>query len=1133
MKALIRRVVRKGLYKAINKAAVGLITANEDSLESSLMKSMEHIALHIKIDCIRIWENIEIEGDICFRHKYGWFSALGLDKLVSAGKLSEFSYKKNIDWDEPFSQGIYVNGPLKSLDKKFADFLAPFGIKSTLSVPIEIEGKFWGFVSYDDCQAERYFTTGETEALSSFAIILVATINRALLNIKNRENIEQLKFKLEKTPLCYSLWDESFAARDCNEANVRLFGLKDKYEYISRFNELTPEYQPDGKLSAEKMNIYIKKALETGICDFEWMHQKPDKQPLACEITILRTVMDGVFALAAYTRDITRHKEMMDELEYRDSLQRTINHIARILLTSETHDFGDSIRRCLGMMAGVLQVDRVSVWKNNYWQDKHMAAQLYKWSCFKEASSNTFSGVLSYDEKLPGWWDVLSKGYCINNLAENTEPEIYGLLAGQGVISILVVPVVIKDSFWGFVIFEDRDKKRFFIDNEETVLRSGSLLIANAIIQNELKITMQTTAAKLKAVVANYSGIIWNVDKSGIITLFDGLYLDKAGIKHDMYEGLNLDEAKKKSKYLDIIDNVALTFTEGAQEWISSMDNMVFKARTTPIHGDDGYIESVVGSIDDITEIIRLQSDLENALNEAREASKAKSNFLANMSHEIRTPMNAIIGMTMIGKSAINLERKDYAFNKIDSASKHLLGVINDILDMSKIEAGKFELVFYEFNFEKMIQKAVNVIHFRMEEKKQRFSVFIDDRIPHNIISDDQRITQVITNLLSNAVKFTPENKSIRMEAHLVDENEDGCVIKVIITDQGIGISKEQQELLFNSFSQAESSTARKFGGTGLGLAISKHIVEALGGTIWVISELNAGASFIFTIKVNQGYDAQPELLHPNIDMSKIRYLIVDDMESDREAFAHIMKQIGISGDMAVSGKDALNNYLDKHYDICFIDWDMPGMNGNELAAEITATYLPSEQPKLVLVSAIDWGDLEYEARKAGITRFLVKPLFISTVVECINKCLAPKTVFTNEEEQETVSFEGFCILLAEDMETNREIIYAMLEATKIKIDYAENGADAVRMFNESQDKYDLIFMDVQMPVMDGMEATKKIRSIGSKKALDIPIVAMTANVFQEDIMKCIDAGMNEHLGKPLNIDDVIDALKKYLLVNA
>jgi CheY-like chemotaxis protein len=390
---------------------------------------------------------------------------------------------------------------------------------------------------------------------------------------------------------------------------------------------------------------------------------------------------------------------------------------------------------------------------------------------------------------------------------------------------------------------------------------------------------------------------------------------------------------------------------------------------------------------------------------QGRRASRAKSAFLSYMSHEMRTPLNAITGMTVIGRNAKDIERKNYALDKIGDASTHLLGVINDVLDMSKIEANMLKLSPIEFNFEKMLQRVVAVVNFRVDEKRQKLTVRLDNAVPRTVVADDQRLSQVITNLLSNAVKFTPEEGSIALDVSFMGEENGFCVIRVSVSDTGIGIDKEQQKNLFVSFQQAESSTTRKYGGTGLGLAISKSIVEMMGGQIGIESELGKGSVFTFTVQVEKGSSAKEEA---------------------------------------------------------------------------------------------DAGD---------VTR--------------------------NEEPDVTGLFADYRVLLAEDVEINREIVMALLEPTRLNIDCAENGAEAVRKFAAAPGNYDLIFMDVQMPEMDGYEATRRIRAMDITKAKIIPIIAMTANVFKEDIEKCEAAGMDGHIGKPLDLEEVLSKLRECLLHSA
>ncbi|MDR0349921.1 MAG: response regulator, partial [Coriobacteriales bacterium] len=439
-----------------------------------------------------------------------------------------------------------------------------------------------------------------------------------------------------------------------------------------------------------------------------------------------------------------------------------------------------------------------------------------------------------------------------------------------------------------------------------------------------------------------------------------------------------------------------LSFEEAVP--LNDGQSLIFRTNVTPAQEKDGVCRGVVIVMMNVTELIE-------AMDAAKAASLAKSEFLSNMSHEMRTPMIAIIGMTGIGRASDDVEKKEYCLTKIEEASRHLLGVINDILDMSKIEAQKFTLSEADFSFEGMLRRVMTVNTPRAAEKSQVFELSCDPAIPDRLYGDDQRLAQVITNLLSNAMKFTPEGGHVTLDARLLERMPTHCVLEFKIEDDGIGISAEQQERLFNSFQQADSSITRRFGGTGLGLVISRQIVTMMGGEIWLESELGQGTAFFFTVRLG----------------------LRDEPARDGSPVPHA------KGEGAAAGFDAAGR------------------------------------------------------------------------------------------------FEGRTILLAEDVEVNREIVNALLEPTGLSIVEAENGSVAVNLFSETPERFDLVFMDVQMPEMDGLEATRVIRALDLPQAREVPIIAMTANVFREDIERCLAAGMNDHVGKPIDFDDVLGKLTQYL----
>jgi signal transduction histidine kinase/CheY-like chemotaxis protein len=521
----------------------------------------------------------------------------------------------------------------------------------------------------------------------------------------------------------------------------------------------------------------------------------------------------------------------------------------------------------------------------------------------------------------------------------------------------------------------------------------------------------------------------------------------------------------------------------------------------------------------------------EQALREAVKASKAKGEFLSNMSHEMRTPMNAIIGMTHVGKTAVDIERKDYALAKIGEASTHLLGVINDVLDMSKIEANKLELVYNEFSFEKMLKKVVNALGLRIEDKNQQFFINVDGYIPHFLIGDDQRLAQVIINLLSNATKFTPDLGNIRLNANLISEENGKCTIRIEVIDTGIGMSEEQISRLFNAFEQADSSTARKFGGTGLGLVISRRIVELMDGEVAVVSEPGKGSTFSFTFKAARGAENNEQWLDPSVNWKNVQVLVADDAPEIREYLSAVFDRIGVFCDTASNGQEALD-MVNEHgaYNIYFVDWRMPVMDGIEFTRIIKSRDKDANRRSVVImISSTEWSIIKDDAAAAGVDKYLLKPLFASSVVDCLNACLGSSWV-----AQETAIYSldpgewrGHRFMLAEDVDINREIFVSIMEGSGAEIVSAANGVEALRLFIEDPDGYSIIFMDVQMPEMDGLEATRRIREVNHPSAKTVPIVAMTANVFREDIEACLASGMDDHLGKPLNMEEVFKKIRQ------
>ena len=584
------------------------------------------------------------------------------------------------------------------------------------------------------------------------------------------------------------------------------------------------------------------------------------------------------------------------------------------------------------------------------------------------------------------------------------------------------------------------------------------------------------------------------------------------------------------------------TFIEMREESIA-MKKPVIRQVTRNIRGEetpvlycvnayylsDGTVGGYLGMMTDVSELKEKELELQNALVQANAATEAKSMFLANMSHEIRTPMNAIIGMSYLAlKTDLTDKQRDY-IGKINDAATSLLGIINDILDFSKIETGKVTMEKLEFNLDQVISKSIELLVPKAREKDLEFIYHLSCDIPQQLKGDPLRLGQVITNLVSNAVKFT-HNGEIRIDVALDKQRESYVRLRFSVADTGIGIAKENQKSLFDAFSQSDNSITRKYGGTGLGLAISKNLVEMMEGELWLESEENSGSTFSFTAWFELPENSNVRRSITLQDIMKIRTLIVDDNSAAREITREYMEYMGITADVAESGKQAIE-LLQAHdeedpYHLILIDWKMPELDGVETVRQIYALDSLQNKPAVVFVTAYDTEEMKKYAQGIEVASFLAKPLTQSCLYDAIVNIYAKS--FSSLDSPRVYAaeyhFDGTCILLAEDNEVNQQIACELLEGQGCKVEVANNGIEALEYFQRNRDKYDMILMDLQMPEMDGLKATEKIREIDAI----IPVIAMTARSMQEEKEMCFKAGMNDHIAKPIDPDALMATIEKW-----
>lgn len=547
----------------------------------------------------------------------------------------------------------------------------------------------------------------------------------------------------------------------------------------------------------------------------------------------------------------------------------------------------------------------------------------------------------------------------------------------------------------------------------------------------------------------------------------------------------------------------------------------------------DGKVETIVHGLQDITEQKQLELSqnemLKNALASAEQASQAKTDFLSRMSHDIRTPMNAIIGMTAIAATHMDdKERIADCLSKITLSSKHLLALINEVLDMSKLESNRLELSMEAMNIREMMFNLTSMLRMSINEKNHEIRYQAENLIHEDVICDGSRLQQIMVNLITNAIKYTPNGGKINViTRELPTRIRDYYEYQFIVEDNGIGMSEEFLDKIFQPFERAEDSRISKIHGTGLGTAIAQGIVKRMNGDIKVESKFGQGSRFIVTLplRIQEREEALPEtLLH-------LPVLVVDDEKNDCEVACEMLNRVGMKSEWVLSGSEAVEkiaavyNTPDEYFTI-FMDWKMPGMDGIETAKMIREKV--GKDVPIIILTAYDWGDIEEQAREAGITGFLSKPISESKIYhtfERINKFQFQTPELMNEDK-----FVGKRILLAEDNDLNAEIARELLQHQGFIVDVAENGQIAIDMLLEKPEKYySCVLMDVQMPVMDGYTATRLIRNETRDDLRTMPIIAMTADAFMEDIRKAYETGMNEHIAKPISVKSLLEVLNDFI----
>lgn len=692
------------------------------------------------------------------------------------------------------------------------------------------------------------------------------------------------------------------------------------------------------------------------------------------------------------------------------------------------------------------------------------------------------------------------------------------------------------------------------VDNSNNITFVLGLRDVDAEMRRQLKLTneMEVQRDIIEGLAMEYYSVLLLDPDTDVVTPFR---TDECASSTDSYFAKNnncwskIVESYAKEYVSDrsreeYIEKLSLDYIRSQKESYSVTYEALTWGRTSYLQVRVAYVQErdgdnvvVIGTrnVDDLIKKERAQEmALQAAYDAAEAANKAKTDFLSNMSHDIRTPMNGIIGMTAIAASHIDdRERVQDSLQKITMASKHLLSLINEVLDMSKIESGKVQLVEEEFNLSDLVDNLIAMTSSQVKEHHHELKVNISNLTHEEVIGDSLRIQKVFTNIMGNAVKYTPDGGEIRLSISEKPSNQAkvGCY-EFIFEDNGIGMRNEFVDRIFEPFSRADDDRVAQIQGTGLGMSISRNIVRMMGGDIKVESILGVGSRFTVTfyLQLQDTEEIQYDKF-VNLDV-----LVADDDKLSLESCCSVLDDLGMRTKGVATGEEAVQEVVQCHeqnkdYFACIIDWKMPGMDGIETTRAIRKEV--GNDVPIIIVSAYDWSDIEQEARAAGANAFISKPMFRSRLVKTF--C----TLMDEEVQQEPVmtmddlasmELSGYRALLVEDNELNVEVATVILEMTGLSVERVSDGTEAVDRMNECEDGYyDIVFMDIQMPKMNGYDATRAIRAINRNYCRQVPIVAMTANAFAEDVQAAKTVGMNGHIAKPLELKTLLGVLKKWL----
>ena len=850
--------------------------------------------------------------------------------------------------------------------------------------------------------------------------------------------------------------------------------------------------------------------------------------------------------------DVHEHRNMEKRIVHLTGLLHTASQVAQILFSDEG-TFDDTVNAVLGLLGEATNANRVYVWNihESPCPDPNPelhATRLYEWSQGADIQQDSVIYTNRPISKLiPTWIDTFQSGKCVNNLVRNVPVIEQELLASQGIISIMTAPITFHGELWGFIGFGNCHSEYIWTEEEENILRAAGTLVGTAIRNRRMNIALRESQDRFRRIEEATGKILWKLNKKHRFEYISDGVTPVLGYTRDELMGTKLRALMANPTDFDwysltpenpFVRSVELRCRtrDGDTRWLRTSCQVLFD--------DAGGVSAIFGTSLDVTEIHQARQALESAnarlataarvatqfADEARKANFAKSDFLANMSHEIRTPMNAILGLiNLVLRTELHPKQFEY-LEKIDFSARSLLRIINDILDFSKVEAGKMEMEKAPFFVESIIRGVQDMVRHKLDDKDIAIILNVDTSVKGQYIGDSLRLNQVLTNLMANAVKFTTQG-SITATVKTVETTDLSAKLLFSIADTGIGMTEEERAKLFMPFTQADTSTTRQYGGTGLGLALCKKLVHLMGGTIWCESKVNKGSIFSFTAQFGRFEEHANNVAVP-ASFKDIRTIIVENDPTIREELYTMLHTLGCRKiNRAASGTSVrsvlYNPSFALEYDL-LITGQEP--NSSDLEGAIRSRGTGKPVLGIIIADYAGTGNIS-NVNTDGIIRttFSQIGLYQAIIQTCGQEIPLGGQIEEQRAERDMMrAFAGSRILLVEDNDINQMVAQELLTQAGMLVDIARNGLNSLEMLEKND--YDLILMDIQMPIMDGLTATRRIRA--SKKYADLPIIAMTAHALNDDEGKSLEAGMNAHITKPIDSKQLFHCLTEWLCKN-